>query len=184
MKQLKKTQDINRTKFINYFVFILICFHVFSCNKKSSVSDDDKSIKIEEKKQKNKKNNIVDSTEIKNAYSTKKILVLDFNKNGSNDTLIVSTSALSNKNDEIIWDDSQHWRVHLQSEHKLKTIYENEIQLGKLNVYYNTSENTFFLVEDAPYQKSIYKIDTDNNWKLIKVNNLPDFTKYKIVTLE
>lgn len=159
---------------------------ISSCRQGSNESSNTvKQKQSERDKLKYEANNTIDANETNGVQNLKKVMGVGLTKNGINDSLVLSVSATKNENDEIIWDDSQTWKVHLKSESVYSLIYEKDIQLGKLELYLDRSKNLLFLVENAPYQKFIYEINlSESDLALNEIEKLPEISNYESITFE
>lgn len=75
-----------------------------------------------------------------------------------------------------MWDDAQKWAINIKRKDSLQTVYSNNIQLGRLMVYFDESKNDICLVENAPFQKAIFKLDRNNNFNPVEIQKMPDNT--------
>ncbi len=94
-------------------------------------------------------------TAFEQEHKVKEYLIADFNTDGKKDTLFLSANAEIDDQRRIVWNDAQSWKVYININGEAKNIYAEDIQLGKLELYYDRENNLIYLVENAPSKKEI-----------------------------
>ncbi|HKJ06472.1 MAG TPA: hypothetical protein VJ970_03315, partial [Flavobacteriaceae bacterium] len=108
----------------------------------------------------------------------------DFDKDGSKDSLILAVDADIDDDDNIIFDDANSWRLYIKYKNFLKRIYKEDIQLGKVDLYYSHKQNFIYLVENAPYQKKVFKINPLADFKVTEIDKLPQVENFEKLSIQ
>lgn len=125
---------------------------------------------------------VKDSVIIPNAFE--KELVFDFDGDDQLDSLFLGTDVAVDQEGNPIWDDAQNWFINLKFRDSLHTVYSKSIQLGKVKVYFDEIKNEIYLIEDAPNQSGVYKLDKLNNFTPTAIKVIPDTTKMTVVRID
>ncbi|WP_142785634.1 hypothetical protein [Changchengzhania lutea] len=117
-------------------------------------------------------------------YNLKKGIAFDFDNNNTLDSLYLSAQVEVDSLGRSVWDDAQAWRVTIKSNDLVIELYNKNIQLGKLEVEYDTILNHIYIIENAPHQKGLYKIEPLINLNVSVIDSLPRNRKSLKLTLE
>lgn len=163
-----------------YFCFLILVTFL-NCNKVKH-ENNDTILKDVETEIEIANSLVSDSIIIPNAFE--KELVFDFDGDDQLDSLFLGADVAVDDNGNPMWDDAQNWFINLKFRDSLKTVYSKSIQLGKVNVYFDEIKNDIYLIEDAPFQKGIYKLDKRNNFTPMAIKVIPDTTKMTLVSID
>ncbi|WP_353096158.1 hypothetical protein [Tissierella praeacuta] len=115
-----------------------------------------------------------DSFEIKSAekWDTKELTLLDsytidFDKDGTDETISIYTTAQKDEKGNIAWDDGQNWTLLVEDTDKDYILFNDYVQLGNIQFYVYTVEDEFYIstiqTGTANLKLTEYKFIKDEN---------------------
>lgn len=164
-----------KTSKIIFFITVFIIFA--SCNYvKEQYSDGDANKEQQPSKSLDKLSTPIEKV--------KKTLIADFDKDGTKDSLILAVDADLDDQDRIVWDDANSWRLYIKYNNFFKRIYKEEIQLGRVDLYYSHKEELMYLVENAPYQKRVFQIAPKEDFAVVEIDKLPPNKNFELLSIQ
>jgi hypothetical protein len=106
-------------------------------------------------------------------YNYAKDIKGDFNKDGKEDKIVLLADAERDDKGRHIWSHSHIWQAYLQLKEEVKFLYAQHINSGHLVVHYDSTENKIYLQEIGPYKKNIYLVDSEKDFSISVVDNVP-----------
>lgn len=168
--------------FIKPVLILLVLLGLHSCSKtKERSQNGEEKDTVQESPE---ETSATEDEGVEPDFSVRKILFEDFDNNGVKDSLVLSTNAEVDDMGRIAWDDSQKWKVTIKYNNQSKQLYKKDIQLGKLDVYFSADLGVIYLVENAPYQKDVFKVKPNESFTLSEITESPDLKKFKLLSIQ
>lgn len=71
--------------------------------------------------------------------------IIDFDNNGTDETISLYTAAEKDSNGEIMWDDGQKWKLLVEGTDTDYVLFDDYVQLGSIKFYVYTSDDDFYI---------------------------------------
>lgn len=71
--------------------------------------------------------------------------IMDFNEDGTDETISLYTAAERDPNGEIAWDDGQNWTLVVEDTDHDYVLFNDYVQLGTIKFYVYTSDDDFYI---------------------------------------
>lgn len=71
--------------------------------------------------------------------------IIDFDNNGTDETISLYTAAEKDSNGEIMWDDGQNWQLLVEGTDTDYVLFDDYVQLGSIKFYVYTSDDDFYI---------------------------------------
>lgn len=71
--------------------------------------------------------------------------IIDFDNNGTDETISLYTAAEKDSNGEIMWDDGQKWKLLVEGTDTDYVLFDDYVQLGSIKFYVYTSDDEFYI---------------------------------------
>ena len=71
--------------------------------------------------------------------------IIDFDNNGTDETISLYTAAEKDSKGEIMWDDGQNWKLLVEGTDKDYVLFDDYVQLGSIKFYVYTSDDDFYI---------------------------------------
>ena len=100
----------------------------------------------------------------------------DFKGNGDMGSIVTYTNAERNENGDMMWDDGQRWLIVVHSEDKDYVIFDDYVQLGRINSYIYSINGDFYIATlssgtaNLTLKLYIYNPDKDMFMETIQYN--------------